>query len=904
MSSRRFLSMVFLLSAMIWPAFAGAQPCSGRPGDTCPRGGLTMDAGRTQAGQSADSQKVAPALREAAAAVQDRMLNGKDGSPPDAVSTDIVRVNPAGEIHVYVILTEFRPEHVAALAALGLGVELTLPDFQLVQGWLPAAALDAIAALDFVKEVRPPGYPTRHIGAQLTAGDAVHRASTARSTLGLSGHGVKVGVMSDGVDHLANAVASGDLPPQVEILKNARGDEGTAMLEIVHDLAPGAALAFYGPTTSADMVVGINQLAASGARVIVDDLTFSDEPKFQDGMIAQAARNFATGGRVYVTSAGNQAQRHYRAPYVRTPGNATYPFFHNYASGGIDIGNSLSIGPGCTLRVVLQWNNPNGVSRDDFDLFLLRASDSAVLGRSINFQTGTQNAYEDLSFTNPTGAPLQVFIAIAEFSLASASSSLVVDYFVYPSCGIALEYVTSANSVIGHAAVSEVLSVAAVNVDTPTLAESYSSRGPGSISFPVPQNRPVPNISAVDCVTTQVGALGVFLLPFCGTSAAAPHVAAMAALVIERNSTLTSQQIRDVLMGTAIDLGPPGFDFTFGSGRADALGAALATPRPVFTGGVYVATGRIVTPGGPAEIVTGAGAGGGPHVRVFQAGGAPLGPGFMAYDPAFTGGVRVAACDVDGDGRDEIVTAPGAGGGPHVRVFRLDASGNPVAELAGFFAYHPAFTGGVFVACGDVDADGVPEIITGADAGGGPHVRILRIQGGTVAAVFEFFAYHPSFRGGVRVAAGNLDGSDRASVITAAGPGGGPHVRAIKLFTGGGTVVGIAELASFFAYAPTFTGGVFVASGNVTGDGRSEIITGADAGGGPHVRVLSGTGADTGIGFFAYHPAFTGGVRVASGNLVAAGPDEIVTAAGPTGSPHVLGFTGAGGPTGTSFFAY
>ena len=752
---RRFLSIAFLLSAMIWPAFAVAQPCSGRPGDTCPRGGLTMGAGRPQAGQSADSEKVAPALREAAAAVQDPMLNGTDGSQPDAVSTDIVRANPAGEVQVYVILTEFRPEHVAALEALGLSVELTLPDFQLVQGWLPAAALDVIAALDFVKEVRPPGYPTRHSGAQLTAGDAVHQASTARSTLGLSGHGVTVGVISDGVDHLANAVASGDLPASALILKNPGGDEGTAMLEIVHDLAPGAALAFYGPTTSADMVVGINQLAASGARVIVDDFTFFDEPKFQDGMIAQAARNFATGGRVYVTSAGNQAQKHYRAPYVRTPGNATYPFFHNYASGGIDIGNTLSIGPGCNLRVILQWNNPNGASRDDFDLGLLRASDNAAVAQSINFQTGTQNAYEALSFTNTAGAPLQVFIAIAEFSLASASSSIVLDYFVYTRCGIALQYVTSADSVIGHAAVSEVLSVAAVNVDTPTLAEPYSSRGPGSISFPTPQSRPVPNISGVDCVTTQVGALGVFSYPFCGTSAAAPHVAAMAALVIERNSTLTSQQIRDVLMGTAIDLGSPGFDFTFGSGRADALGAALATPQPVFTGGVYVATGRIVDPGRPRRD----------HHRRRRRRRPPrprlpgerrparnrihgLRSGLYRRCPR--GGVRRRRRRA---GRDRHRPRCRAGARTS-ESFRLDVSGNPVAELAGFFAYAPAFTGGVFVACGDVDGDGIPEIITGADAGGGPHVRILRIQGGTVTSVFEFFAYHPNFRGGVRVAAG------------------------------------------------------------------------------------------------------------------------------------------------------
>ncbi len=94
-------------------------------------------------------------------------------------------------------------------------------------------------------------------------------------------------------------------------------------------------------------------------------------------------------------------------------------------------------------------------------------------------------------------------------------------------------------------------------------------------------------------------------------------------------------------------------------------------------------------------------------------------------------------------------------------------------------------------------------------------------------------------------------------MVLGAGPGGGPHVRALR-FLGPGLPV--QELASFFAYAPAFAGGVFVAAGNVTGDGRAEIVTGAGGGGGPHVRVFTGTGADTAIGFFAYDPAFQGGV--------------------------------------------
>jgi hypothetical protein len=206
------------------------------------------------------------------------------------------------------------------------------------------------------------------------------------------------------------------------------------------------------------------------------------------------------------------------------------------------------------------------------------------------------------------------------------------------------------------------------------------------------------------------------------------------------------------------------------------------------------------------------------------------------------------------------------------------------------------------VACSDVDGDGVPELMTGADAGGGPHVRLLKLQAGAPGGgvpFLDFFAYAPAFAGGVRVAAGNVDGTDRAALILAPGPGGGPHVRVLK-WTGSA----LTDLANFFAYSPAFAGGVFVAAGDLTGDGRAEIVTGADAGGGPHVRAFTGTGADTGLSFFAYPAGFLGGVRVAVGQLDGAGPAEIVTAAGPSGGPHIRSFTGAGTPAAASFLAY
>jgi subtilisin family serine protease len=524
-----------------------------------------------------EEEKIAFSVRQAALEVQ-HLLSIDAVLSPSGLSTSVVRVSPSGEIHVYVILSEVVPERIAQLESLGLRVELVLPHFGLVQGWASPDAISRMAALDFVKEIRPPSYPTRNnVGAAGTLGDAVLRADQARATLGLTGAGVNIGVISDGTDHLANSIASGDLPAGIQVLKNPGGDEGTAMLEIVHDLAPGAGLAFYGPTTSADMVNGITALAASGARVIVDDLTFFLEPKFQDGMLAQTARSFATNGRVYVTSAGNHANRHYRAPYSRTPNTGTYAFLHNYSSGGVDIGNDFVLPSGCAATVFLQWNNVVGASADDFDLFLLRSSDGATLAQSIGTQNGSQTAAEALSFTNTSGGSVTVAIVIGEFSLASPPSSLVLDYFVRRNCGDAppLQYVNPSDSLIGQEAVNEVLSVAAVGASTPTQIQPYSSRGPGSISFP-PQVRSVPNITATDCVGTRVGALGFFAEPFCGTSAAAPHVAAIAALVIQRNPAQTSSQIHSILTGTASDLGLSGFDFTFGFGRVDALNAGNA----------------------------------------------------------------------------------------------------------------------------------------------------------------------------------------------------------------------------------------------------------------------------------------------------------------------------------------
>ncbi|MEY2426622.1 MAG: hypothetical protein QOI61_2194 [Actinomycetota bacterium] len=285
------------------------------------------------------------------------------------------------------------------------------------------------------------------------------------------------------------------------------------------------------------------------------------------------------------------------------------------------------------------------------------------------------------------------------------------------------------------------------------------------------------------------------------------------------------------------------------------------SPYGAFPGGVFVAAGRF---GGDNDrIVTGADKGGGPHVRLLDHTGSATGVEFMAYDPNFGGGVRVAACQLGEDATDSIVTAPGPSGGPHVRVF--DASGVPVG--GGFMAYAPNFTGGIYVGCGDIDPTNPgEEIITGAGAGGGPHVRVFDRDGNLRT---EFYAYDSRFTGGVRVAgSGNM-------VVTGPGAGGGPHVR---LFTLGGVDVG-----GFMAYASNFAGGIYVAGGDVIGDAVPEIITGAGETGGPHVRVFNAAGSELN-GFMAFATASDHGARVAAARV----PGGAVVAGSGTGGPSLL----------------
>lgn len=289
-----------------------------------------------------------------------------------------------------------------------------------------------------------------------------------------------------------------------------------------------------------------------------------------------------------------------------------------------------------------------------------------------------------------------------------------------------------------------------------------------------------------------------------------------------------------------------------------------------FRGGVRVVLGDANGDGYP-DLITGPGPGRGPRVMVFNGRNGARLPGhigsFLAYARSFRGGVNVASGDVNGDGYPDLITGTGPGRGPRIKVFSGRNGARLPGRIGSFLAYSPNFRGGVNIASGDVNGDGYDDVITGAGRGGIPHVKVFSGRSGArlPGRIGNFFAYARNFRGGVNVASGDVNNDGVDDVITGAGPGGIPHVRVFSGRTG-------AQLAppigSFLAYGSQFSGGVNVASGDVDGDGFGDITTGPGEGAKPHVRVFSGrTGAQLSRpmgSFFAYSPKFRGGVRVAS----------------------------------------
>ena len=489
-----------------------------------------------------------------------------------------------------------------------LGMQHTAVFGHMVSGYLPIRSLKDVAALDTLRLARP-AYARTLAGAVTSQGDAAMRSDLARTSFGVNGNGVLVGTLSDSYDctgGAANDVTSGDLPAGVVVLQELTGctsgtDEGRAMMQIVHDVAPGSPQAFHSAFNGvADFAGGIIELTNAGAKVINDDVIYYAEPMFQDGPIAQAVDTVKAMGVAYFSSAGNDARHSYEAPF-RSSGTSGYrsgSIRHDFdAGGGTDTLQQITIEANTTAIFVLQWEDryasASGFPGADSDLDIVLYSNKGglrALAGSIDANIGG-DPVEIFGYTN--NGPKGTFQLGIELVTGSAPGLIKYVYFGDVTIN---EYATNSGTLYGHANAAGAQAVGAARYSEtpafatdPPLLEYFSSSGGTPILFsitgtPVDESRLKPEIVAPDGGNTTFFYPGSDYEPdgfpnFFGTSAAAPHAAGVAALLLDRDPTLTPDGIYNALQDSALDMNSPGFDYDSGYGliQAETALASLDT---------------------------------------------------------------------------------------------------------------------------------------------------------------------------------------------------------------------------------------------------------------------------------------------------------------------------------------
>ena len=526
------------------------------------------------------------------------------------------------------IRADVTPAVLARIQSLGGTVVNSVPKYRAIRARLPLTALEPLATLEAVQFIRPADQPitdqvlqrsdvARAVVAtskvNTSEGDVAHQANSARQTYTVDGTGIGIGVISDGVETLADQQATGDVPGQVFVLPGqeggsfdlacggrSSGTEGTALFEIVHDLAPGADLFFAtGGGGRAQMAQNIEDLCAAGADIIVDDIGYLGAAAFQDDVIAKAITAAAANGCFYFSSAGNAGNLNDGTSSV---------WEGDFVSGGMlslnginsgavvhDFGGGVTgnrIKTNSTRPIILQWADPVDGSANDYDLFLIDADDN-VLASSTSTQDGTQDPIEYIGGSCSNDRE--------DNRLVIVKNSGAEDRYVRLNYARGGLEIATAGQTFGHSASKDAIGVAAVDVgdaggaggvfDGTESVETFSSDGLRRIFFEA-DGTPItagnflastdggrvlqkPDLAAADGVSTSTPGFSTFR----GTSAAAPHAAAIAALMLEAAggpANVTPAALRTAMTGAALDIEATGVDRDSGAGIVMAPGAVDA----------------------------------------------------------------------------------------------------------------------------------------------------------------------------------------------------------------------------------------------------------------------------------------------------------------------------------------
>lgn len=485
-----------------------------------------------------------------------------------------------------------------------------------VNGYLPVKAISDLETIKNLVHVEPVYKPAMNAGPAYTNGDIALRSNVARTKWGLDGRGIKIGVLSDSYNSLGGAqegVLSGELPgtgnpngyvQDVTVLDDVEdaSDEGRAMVEIVHDVAPAAKIMFntaYKGTAA--FAQGIRTLADSGCNVITDDIYYYTEPFFQDGIVAQAVDEVAKKGTAYYSSAGNAERNSYSSKFrnggIHTIVNPYKGYevgqyaMHDFDPGpGVDLFQTILLSPGDNFTISFQWDDPFASACEDcpgassdLDVFLSLSKDTAdVIFESLNSNVDGEPV-EILSITYNGDELLPVYISFGRW-IDAPGKNPDPGYVQYINFGSALigEYITNSPTTRGHSNTKHGVGVgAAAWFNTPAFGDDtalinyFSSAGGIPILFDTkgrrlrkPEYRMSPLFTATDGGNTSFFGQqlndGDKYPNFFGTSAAAPHAAAVTAQLLQMSDNrVSARSINQILSYTALDMDDPftdGFD--------------------------------------------------------------------------------------------------------------------------------------------------------------------------------------------------------------------------------------------------------------------------------------------------------------------------------------------------------
>ena len=614
---------------------------------------------------------------------------------------------PGARILVDVRVTDTGAATIDALRATGLLLVYVDDPLRIITAEVLPSQLTALAAVQpqvlSVQEVLQPGTSAAcPSGDFVSEGDIQLNAATGRTHYSVDGTGITVGILSDSYDYLGGApadVANGELPGAANPCGYAHtvavqaddgtADEGRAMTQIVHDLAPGADLRFATANNGEQAFASqIRDLATAGADVIVDDITYFAEPMYQDGVVGKAVEDVVAAGVTYFSSAGNensiiggnnvasyeaQAFRPTACPasVVTYEGSPVGLVCHDF-NPAVAIDNTYGITINGSALYVLGWNEPQFGIATDLDFCVLNHSTGAVIACSAADSILTQKAFEAWSISGSGSADL----VVARYAGTGTPRFKTISW---RSALTAVEYATGSGgdvvgpTTFGHNASRSGATVAAIPYNNASTLETFSSRGPATYCWgPVDGTTPAAPLSPCETATVDMSATDGVVNSFFGsgsphrfygTSAAAPHAAAISALVLEQAPCLTPAQVLAAMETTALPVGAFGADAK-GAGRLDAdaaIGAAGSCGVPTVT--------SVTPPGGPA--------GGGTTVTIG-------GTGFTGATVVAFGATAAAGFSVDSD-TSITATSPAGSGTVHVTV--TTPGGTSVTSSADQFTY-------------------------------------------------------------------------------------------------------------------------------------------------------------------------------------------------------------------------